>query len=590
MSLARNNGKFVMILPDFKIETVRLVLQWSIEGYIHLIEQSTVDKVMLLLHSLDTCAKLSVERKIANINVSHEHEKTTDDNNVMAVNEHAKSEGSGKTNSYMFDGEGSKNVNLHSSSKKSSMLHMQSYKEDDELCHDKGIQLDSENDNSELKSKMLANCNDHVLSAIAENNVMEVDLTLEDNDNSDNALIEISGDSQVAPLNSEKSSANSTPSQNSTKLGKIIDLGLDDDNFAHAPSVTAESGMEVDLTQEDDDKEKEVDHDDGNNDDDGHGDDSDDDYGAKRLDGLSRESSSTSSPSPKSTKVGIPKELHVDNDDDHDDNDDDDDDFEVNELEDNNSEKTAEINSITSTTAMLGESPDQEKEMGLPASESAANKHCKNIKTKQKVASLPNNQTNFRDSIRCQLCDEMHQTYDQYAKHLSVKHYEKQLMDLFKHDESACPICDKSMVGPKRDKIIHLGIAHKQVLFVACRPVKAQLEDLLAFGQSPKPKYGVWKLCKWHFAKMKNKWSCCKNFTCSPQDLRFHIASSHYENELIAIHGAMGKPCRLCCADQQYVKHCKKDIVLHMLSSHSGILYKLMEKREGLMLQECFKK
>ncbi len=398
MSLARNNGKFVIMLPDVQMETMSLVLKWSAEGYVDLIGQNMVDEVMLLLHSLDVCPELSVELKTVNVSISQEERLKEPGNNIMAVNPQC--EVSGENNGDMVSMDSSMN-NYSNRSKVPLMLETSSHNlVKDEPHDDMGKQFESGNGHCQAMSNKLSdsiNIPAHVHSLTAGINVNEVDLTAEDDDDSDKEL----------------------------------------NNFSQV-------GSQVDKT-------------------------------------------------------------------------------------------------------------------------------------------------NWIEFIRCQLCDEMHQTYYQYAQHLSLSHYEKQLTDLFDPNASECPICKERMNGTKRDKLIHLGFAHKQVLLVACQSVKAQLEDLLAFGQCHKPKTFSWKKCKMEILKLKNKWPCCKDFICSPQDLRFHLSTSHYEDELIDAHGPIGKLCKLCHAEKQYAKHCKRDIILHMLSSHPCVLYDLMDKQAAFWLQDCFK-
>ncbi len=103
MSLARNNGKFVIMLPFVKMETMSLVLKWSVEGYVDLIGQSMVDEVMLLLQSLDTCAEVSVEHKVANADICLEHVLKERGDNIVAGNIHAQSEGLEKNDSSKTD-------------------------------------------------------------------------------------------------------------------------------------------------------------------------------------------------------------------------------------------------------------------------------------------------------------------------------------------------------------------------------------------------------------------------------------------------------------------------------------------------------
>ncbi len=214
------------------------------------------------------------------------------------------------------------------------------------------------------------------------------------------------------------------------------------------------------------------------------------------------------------------------------------------------------------------------------------------IRTGRRLRTKTRQQTNNLGSvgkIKCQHCDGMYQTFYKYVHHLSVVHYNKQLLDLFGANRSACPVCEEMMHGNERDNIIHLGIVHQKILLVACTPVKAQLNDLLTFDRSFAPQTRVWKSCKSHFTQSKHRWLCCRDFTNSPQELRFHLARAHYEDQLLAAHGPIGNLCKLCPLEKRYEMQDKRNIVLHMVSSHSYILYSLMNEQEAVLLQECFK-
>ncbi len=198
--------------------------------------------------------------------------------------------------------------------------------------------------------------------------------------------------------------------------------------------------------------------------------------------------------------------------------------------------------------------------------------------------------------IHCLLCGQRFETYHKYIVHLSRVHYKEEVMNCYHSDDTnwICPICKKKF-GKKikfsqsqSQRLSHLGVAHEHVLSVAHKAVKTQLDDLRAFGKAYKINNKAWDRCRTHFENREAE-ACCNSFTNDPQQLRFHIANSHYKGDLIARYGVVGKPCNLCKLDRQIVAANDKDIVLHIISTHPKTLYSLMPDCEAKLLSRCLK-
>ncbi len=199
------------------------------------------------------------------------------------------------------------------------------------------------------------------------------------------------------------------------------------------------------------------------------------------------------------------------------------------------------------------------------------------------------------DEIKCILCNDSCSTYYNYIVHLSKKHYRQQLLELFK-SKNNCPICDKVVVATGNTslqtmKLLHLGSAHDHVLNVADKAVKDHLDQFRAFGQDYKTDTPAWHKCKAYFTKLKSLIQpCCHDNLNDPQELRYHLAVEHYLSELVSAFGTLGSPCQLCRVGSQVVANSKKDVALHMIISHSKILYDLMPDTGAKMLYCSLKK
>ncbi len=410
MVVARSNGNFVIMLPDVRVSTVNLMLQWSVKGYVDLVDQDIMDEVISLLNSFGTCAELSVEHKNYNQTIIRPA-------NIGISQEEVMTQG--------------------------------------------GADMDTD-----AKSDYSDAIYDHIIA------------------------IDDLGETDSCTKNGHIESNVSDPLEEAEEL-KVKNFESQENNL--------ESGLSV-LTDSKD--------------------------------------------CPTDIAQNVCTEMDADL-----------------TIEDEDNDFNDELE------------PTEENQV--------------QVRADQKLESKGNLDPMSR--IRCQLCDGIYKTYVKYVQHLSVTHYKEELLDRFGPDKLACPICKEKTGGTEIDKIIHLGIVHEQILLVACKPVKAQLNDLIAFGQSHRPKDHSWKNYRTLLKKAKKRWSCCKKSMSSPQDLRFHIASAHYEDKLVARYGPVDEPCKLCHVDKQYFMEDRKEVILHMVSSHPHILYKLMDAKEAILLQNCFR-
>ncbi len=450
-ALARNN-KILMILPDVTVELMKLVLQWSVTGHADLTNQDILAEATSLLRTFDSCAEISVE-EISNSGIKQSDVLSEPKEVISAVERKLKS---------------SMETKRIENPKGTQAKKRKVQREKCTTSEVKNVQVES-----------------------VDNDVIEVDLTLDDNEEAEGSEASPSPISDTLPPYDTNKEASDMFSSSGAHSYDIVDekiILFDSDAYI--------AGKVEDSV--------------------------DDDQG---------------------DPIGVRR---------------------------GNFEKTeVELDSEYETKSNLEMS--NEKPLVIKISKGTKNVSSKSI-------------------IVCQLCNKTFKQYFKFVYHLSVAHYQSQLLDLFGPDKSACKICKKTMNNHRINRTIHMGVAHKQVFNVAHASVKKQLDTLRAKDKLGKPEPVAWSHCKSHFLNKKDGWSCCQDYMNSPQDLTFHLASVHYENDFAASYGTVGLPCKQCKVDRQYTAMNREDVIQHLSSSHSSVLYKLMPDEDAMLLQRCFNK
>ncbi len=238
----------------------------------------------------------------------------------------------------------------------------------------------------------------------------------------------------------------------------------------------------------------------------------------------------------------------------------------------------------------------KDMEAAKPPQKRNPNRKPKPLKVKiAKVDSNTPKAPSANDEIACKLCNQSCSSYHAYICHLSTRHYQQELLQLYQKKDS-CPICEKAIVSKvsseaRINKALHLGSAHSHVVNVAHKIVKEHLDDLRAFRQDYKLNTAAWLKCKEHFLQMKSlNEPCCYDHLAGPQEFRFHLAIKHYVIKLVSAFGNLGSPCQHCKIGSQFVADTNKDAVLHMIISHPQTFYALMPETAAISLKNCLKK
>ncbi len=461
MFLARNNN-VVMIMPEVRLSTVKLVLNFSVTGCLDLANQDMVDEVMSVLKSFGYCINVLVQSKCHQDSANVQSQKE-----LVSKSAHTKSSESNKRVSQKLNTLG---INEEAVRKKQGLKHKCLAKNTDSLA------VKSPSDISGALETMLTGSKDYPSKA------------------------------QCATINED------VPE---------IDLTLDGVNEREPDSTTLDAIEEVDTNMTD--EYEEVDANLMSQMSDGNGNlCNDGDNGIEDKNSI--------------VSMDVIDPLSIDQE------------FESTEVE------------AINTPARNGKSSVNDPE--------ASRKHLWN-------------------KFACLLCNKFQSSYSQLTKHLSVVHYHEQLLEQWEHSSSACPICNKRVSSSKANKIIHVGIVHKRLFSVAHKSVQAHLKDLTLVAKVRSSKTSKWDQCRSHFLNKNTGWQCCKDFLDSPQDLLLHLGSAHCEDNLLSAYGPIEQPCQQCNVHPQYKAKDKKDLIKHVVSSHSHLLYRLMDVQDAYVIREC---
>ncbi len=159
----------------------------------------------------------------------------------------------------------------------------------------------------------------------------------------------------------------------------------------------------------------------------------------------------------------------------------------------------------------------------------------------------PKASSNFPlNKLTCLLCNKTQHSYCHLMCHLALRHYDRQLRELWDVDTSVCPICQKEAITSAA-KIIHVGVVHKILMSVANEAVRAQLKYLASSEKACKPLKSKWKQRSLLQQCVNNSYKCptCHSEFDKLAILKNHMARTHYKNSILKTAG-FKQNCQVC--------------------------------------------